>query len=284
MRFPASLITAGLLILAPHVRGQEVSRVPDVREHLLTSQHVDEEYLILVSLPDGYGSAEREYPVLYVTDAEKSFGLARDIAAWLAWGREAPSMIVVGISYGESVEAWWQKRSRDFSPSQDESEIWGEWPLAGGADAFRRFLTSELFPFIEETYRTSSDRVYVGLSFGGLFGAYDLLGTDRSFNRYILVSPAFPWNYDEILKTEAALAEETTTLRATVYSAIGTADSEVMVDSWHRFNAQFSGRDYEGLYFRPEAFEGETHLSVFPIALTHGLKWVFGASGSEGAK
>jgi len=134
-----------------------------------------------------------------------------------------PRMIVVGILYGESAEAWWQKRSRDLSPSIDESEIWGPWPLAGGADSFRKFLSAELFPLIEGNYRTRPDRSYLGLSFGGLFGAYDLLSTDRLFQQYILVSSAFPWNYDEILRTEESFSQKSTALEATVYSAIGTA-------------------------------------------------------------
>ena len=170
MRGAAPLIAAGILLLASQARAQDASRIPDIREHLLSSENVDQEYLIQVALPDGYAESEREYPVLYVTDGEKSFGLARDVSAWLAHGREVPRMIVVGISYGESAEAWWQKRSRDLSPSKDESEIWGPWPMAGGADSFRKFLSAELFPLIEETYRTRSDRSYVGLSFGGLFG------------------------------------------------------------------------------------------------------------------
>jgi predicted alpha/beta superfamily hydrolase len=276
MRF-ATLSLAAILVLchSPGIGGQDAPGVPDIRQQLLTSQNVEEEYLILVSLPEGYAASQREYPVLYVLDAEKSFGLARDVADWLSFRREVPRMIVVGISYGESTEAWWQKRSRDLTPSQDESKIWGEWPLAGGADAFRQFLRAELIPYVEREYRADGNRALVGLSLGGLFGAYDLLSPDRLFHRYILVSPAFPWNYDEILKTEASFSESSTSLPAIVYSALGTADEEATIQSWHRFNAQITGREYEGLSFFPETFEGETHLSVFPVALTHGLKWAF---------
>ena len=277
----ATLFLASILVLchSPGIGAQDAPGVPDIRQHLLTSENVDEEYLILVSLPDGYSTSQREYPVLYVLDAEKSFGLARDVADWLSFRREVPRMIVVGISYGESTEAWWQKRTRDLAPSQDESKIWGEWPLAGGADAFRRFLGAELIPLIEREYRADGSRALVGLSLGGVFGAYDLFSPDRLFNRYILVSPAFPWNYDEILKTEASFSESSTSLPATVYSALGTEDEEVTIQSWHLFNAQIMGREYEDLSFLPETFEGETHLSVFPVALTHGLKWAFRQSG-----
>ncbi|NJD18125.1 MAG: alpha/beta hydrolase [Gemmatimonadetes bacterium] len=254
---------------------QDRPGVPDLRHHLLQSKNVDEEYSILVSLPEGYAASERTYPVLYVLDAEKSFGLARDVVDWLSWAREMPRMIVVGISYGEGTAEWWQKRSRDLTSRQDRSKLWGEWPLAGGADAFRRFLSGELFPLIESQYRAGPDRVLVGLSFGGLFGAYDLLSPDRLFGRYLLVSPGYAWDYEAILGTESAFSAGSSALPAVVYTAIGTEDEPAVVEPWRRFNAQLEARSYAGLRFHAEEFEGETHISVFPVALAHGLKWIF---------
>lgn len=260
---------------APPCVAQGPPGVPELRHHLLYSKGVDEEYSILVSLPDGYAASEGVYPVLYVLDAEKSFGLARDVVDWLSWAEEMPRMIVVGISYGEGTADWWQKRSRDLTPWPDRSKIWGDWPLAGGADAFRRFLSDELFPFIESQYRAGSNRVLVGLSLGGLFGAYDLFSPDRLFSRYLLVSPAYAWDYEAILRSEADFGAGSDSLPVGVYSAVGTEDEQAVIEPWKRFNAQLESRVYLGLRFRAEAFEGETHISVFPVALTHGLKWLF---------
>jgi predicted alpha/beta superfamily hydrolase len=261
-------------------QAQEWSGVPELRHHLMSSTNVDQEYSILVSLPEGYTASQNSYPVIYVLDAEKSFGLARDVADWLSWAREMPRTIVVGIAYGGSTQEWWQKRSRDLAPWPDRSKVWGEWPLAGGSEAFRRFLSLELIPFIEGEYRASADRVLVGISLGGLFGAYDLLSPDRLFGRYLLVSPAYAWDHDGILQMEADYSGRSTSLPASVYSAIGAEDEEAVREPWHRFNAQFAGRGYTGLRFHTEVFEDETHVSTFPVALTHGLKWLF-ASGSD---
>lgn len=271
-------LSLALLSLVPECQAQVRPGVPEIRHHVLSSKNVDEEYAILVSLPEGYAASQARYPVLYVLDAEKSFGLARDVVDWLSWANEMPRMIVVGIAYGETSRDWWQKRSRDLTPSPDRSKIWGEWPLAGGADAFRSFLSLELFPLIEREYRANGDRGLVGLSLGGLFGAYDLLRSDRLFGRYLLVSPAYAWDHDAILKNEAELSGRATALPAAVYSAIGTDDEEAVKEPWQRFNAQLTGRTYDGLRFQSEVFQGETHISVFPIALTHGLKWLFQAT------
>jgi uncharacterized protein len=274
-RLTLSALCLAFLSPAPGCLAQDRPGVPELRHHLLRSTNVDEEYSILVSLPEGYAASERTYPVLYVLDAEKSFGLARDVVDWLSWAREMPRMIVVGISYGEGTADWWQKRSRDLTSRPDRSKIWGEWPLAGGADAFRRFLSGELFPLIDSQYRAGPDRVLVGLSFGGLFGAYDLLSPDRLFGRYLLVSPAYGWDYDAILGTEADFGASSRSLPVRVYSAIGTEDEPAVTEPWKRFNAQLTARGYGDLRFHSEEFGGETHISVFPVALTHGLKWLF---------
>jgi len=67
-------------------------------------------------------------------------------------------------------------------------KIWGEWPLAGGADNFKKFMQEELVPFIDSNYRTvKNDRTIAGLSFGGLFAAYVLFAEPSLFQRYILI-------------------------------------------------------------------------------------------------
>ena len=48
-------------------------------------------------MPASYAGSEKKYPVLYVLDGDKSFGLAADTADWLAWAKEALEIIIVGI-------------------------------------------------------------------------------------------------------------------------------------------------------------------------------------------
>jgi len=137
--------------------------------HIFPAKAINDTFRIEVALPSTYSSSSNSFPVLYLLDSDKSFGLAHDVVGWLTWAREMPQVIVVGISYGGTTKRWWDKRSRDYSPTRDTSGIWGsKWPLAGGAGAFKTFLKTELFPFIEQTYRTvANDRAIVGLSFGG---------------------------------------------------------------------------------------------------------------------
>lgn len=250
-------------------------RIPVIEEHVVAAVNVDEAYVIQLGFPDGYDSDTRHYPVVYVLDAEKSFGLARDIIDWLSWAREIPPMIVVGISYGEDSKAWWSKRSRDYTPSSDRSRVWGDWPLAGGADDFRVFLARELFPFIESNYRVNTDRTLIGISFGGLFGAYDLFQVERLFNRYLLVSPALAWDHEAVLQLESEYRRQHRELPVHLYTAVGGEDQPVILESWERWNQGIETGAYQGLRHVGERLAGETHISVFPTAVTHGLKAVW---------
>ena len=50
-----------------------------------------------------------------------------------------------------------------------------------------------------------------------------------------------------------------------------------MVADLEAFAAQLRGRGYEGLALRAEVLDDETHNTVFPRALSNGLRFVFGA-------
>jgi predicted alpha/beta superfamily hydrolase len=214
---------------------------------------------------------------MYLLDSDKSFGMAKDIVEWLNWFQEVPELIIVGIAYGEGTDQWWQKRSRDYTPWKDRALTWGEWPLAGGGDAFLQFIAEELIPFVDTTFRTlPNDRVLVGLSFGGLFATYCLFTQPELFNRYIIISPAFLWDAKAIFKCEEIFYKNNASLPVNVYSVIGDLDDqEKLIDPWQEFISIVEGRQYEDFILTTEIAAGETHISVYPLGLTRGLKVVF---------
>lgn len=243
--------------------------------HLVESRAVGDRFHVLVKLPEGYAGDDADYPVLYVLDAEKSFGLASDVVDWLAWAREIPPVIVVGISYGLGTAEWWQKRSRDLTPTLDSVGPYGRWPHSGGADAFRDALSTEIVPLVEARYRTNGERALVGLSFGGLFGAWDLLQERPLFDRYLLVSPALAWDDELVLELERAHAETGRTLSARVYTAVGSEDRPNILEPWERLDIRLRARGEGTFAYRPEMLAGESHISALPAALARGLKWIF---------
>jgi hypothetical protein len=236
-----------------------------------------ENYIIQVGLPIGYAPSKKSYPVLYVLDGDKSFGMTKEIADWLMWSKEIKDIIVVGISYGQGMDAWWQKRARDYSHCADSINV--KWvKQAGGADNFLQFVKNELFPVINQNYKTNQDSIAImGLSLGGMLGTYILFTQPELFKGYIIIAPGLGWNNNSILKMEDEFYKNHKELNKLLYMAYGSLDNNkvLVVNPSKDFMQTIQKRYYAGLKFFPEVLEGETHISVYAIALTHGLKTIF---------
>jgi predicted alpha/beta superfamily hydrolase len=239
----------------------------------LDSKIVGDKYLIQTFIPDQKAIPTDSLPIVFVLDADMSFGLVYDIVRWLTWGREIPYVAIVGISYGTGQSDWWKKRSRDFSESKDATKHWGDWPLAGGASNFKGFIEKELFQFLETEYNLKGgSKTIIGLSFGGLFCADVLFSKPELFDNYIILGPALLWNDKEIFKQESKFAEIHKTLNANVFTSIGNLDNDDIKQPWVDFIDQVKTRNYKGLILTTWTIENETHLSMLPIAVTRGLK------------
>jgi predicted alpha/beta superfamily hydrolase len=239
----------------------------------LDSKIVGDKFLIQTFIPDQRKVPIDSLPIVFVLDADMSFGLTYDMVRWLNWGREIPYVAVVGISYGLGQKDWWAKRSRDFSESKDATKLWGDWPLAGGAGNFKSFIEKELFKFLETEYNLKGySKTIIGLSFGGLFCADILFSKPELFDNYIILGPALLWNDKEIFKQESKFAESHSTLNANVFTAIGSLDDKTIVEPWTEFVTLLKSRKYTGLTLNTWTIENETHLSMIPSGLTRGLK------------
>jgi uncharacterized protein len=273
------LIDAAWKTSPPPVVDRASVQLTRSHEHRITSKAVGDDFVIQVRLPEKYDAANPErYPVLYVLDADYWFGTASEIATFLAMVKEAPPVIVVGIAYGGSRKDWWQKRARDYTPKVRYPETTAKFPLAGAADKFQQFLSTELFPFIEQNYAVrADDRALVGLSFGGTFAVQILFTRAELFQRYIILAPALEWDKKQLFETEAAFRAKNLPLPVSVFFAIGDKDGTApdFVENWREFDERIKGRGYEKLRWISHLFPDETHVSVYPVALTRGLKVVY---------
>ena len=244
----------------------------------ITSKYVaGENYIVQVGLPIGYAPSKKSYPVLYVLDGDKSFGMTKEIADWLMWSKEIKDIIVVGISYGQGMDAWWQKRARDYSHCDDTINFKGWFKQTGGAENFLKFVKNELFPVINKNYKTNQDSTaMMGISLGGMLNTYVLFTQPDLFKGYIIIAPCLVWNNKSILKMEEEYFSNHKDLNKLVYMTYGSLDSkEIIINSTNELVQTIQKRNYEGLKFTPRIFEGETHISVFSTALTNGLKTIF---------
>jgi predicted alpha/beta superfamily hydrolase len=107
----ATMIVVFLLLCSYAIQAQtkqpKTNKVclENTEQFSIASKYVaSETYIIQVGLPIGYSPAKKSYPVLYVLDGDKSFGMTKEIADWLIWSNEIKDIIVVGISYGKGTD------------------------------------------------------------------------------------------------------------------------------------------------------------------------------------
>ena len=268
--------------------------LPRTERYDFTSKVNGAAYRVYVSLPQAYAhEPTARYPVLYLTDAMWVFGITAQTQVLLRMGRLMPETLVVGImragvdqGNAETLLAA-AERVPDLTPTRVEKEearyrreYQREAVRTGGAPEFLRVFREELIPEIERRYRANGDRTYVGYSLGGLFGTYALFHAPELFQRMILVSPSLWWDETIAARWEEAYAAAHKALSVRLFMSDGELEDSTMLASMRQLATTLDGRKYQGLQLTTRIFEGESHLSTFPVALTRGLMTVF-TNGNE---
>jgi uncharacterized protein len=291
---------------------------PAIETHVISSKYVAQSFKIQVMRPPQKRGETRRYPVVYATDGNCVFGIFNGIS-WLLQGftRESPPFILVAIGYpSDSPIAGEMLRGRDFTFGDCPNFVNGfrrilEWegvlsPEEGakdfcGAADFQRFIGDELVSFIDDKYQTiPGDRTYFGHSMGGGFGLFTLFTQTHLFRNYIISSPAVLYhgvtpagiqyeNHDFLLRLARefiAAAKSLSGIR--LYMSVGTEEEfEPLIANWqftssfYRIAALIKAAPVLDLELTIEAFTGETHASVWPMAFIHGVRAVFYEGGRK---
>ena len=245
----------------------------------------DVDHVLYVSLPGDYHQRQDRYPVVFLLDPDYSFAIAHNVVEHFVDRGNLPPMILVGVGYpGQSQDrrAYRIHRSRDYTPSHTATGGYGPefQELSGGGPAFRDSLAEELIPFLDRRYRTSGDRTLVGHSYGGLLTTFVLLTRPGLFRRYLAVSPSYWYHEQMIFRLEEQSAEGRMDLPARVALVVGALENRPlphrpMVDLLQRFGQRLRSRRYPTLELETLVFPEETHNSVFPVAFTRAIRWLF---------
>jgi hypothetical protein len=270
--------------------------VPNTEVIALRSKQTGAAYQLLVALPSDYRTSKRSYPVVYMLDADYSFALVRNIVQHFVERENLPPMILVAIAYPGAASdrtTYRMNRTRDYTPAYAPDGGYGAefQKVSGGGPKFRAFIATELVPLIERRYRADKeDRTLIGHSYGGLFGTYVLLTQPALFKRYVLVSPSLWYSNRIALTMEQAAAASGIRPDARVFFAVGSlenqpANNRAMVDDLTELVEKLKSRNNPRLAVRYRIYDGETHNSVFPGAVTRGLLTVFeGTSAGSGSQ
>ena len=204
--------------------------------------------------------------------------------------------MVVGLSYavGETPE---YSHRRDYTPTPDgDKDAVSDMPdravKYGEAEAYRQFIAQEVFPLVASRYRVDTHRkVYMGFSYGGLFGAYCLLTESTMFEHYVLGSPSLWFDHKVMLDRAQSFVQTHQDLPADVYIAVGGYEtlkpqshdkhyqhSDDLVRDAQAFAEILVSHRYPGLKMRVQVFDGEDHQTMAPIVFTHGLLNTLGST------
>jgi predicted alpha/beta superfamily hydrolase len=224
---------------------------------------------LFVMLPDGYEqSPEKDYPTIYLLDGGALFPLLSAYYRYLNFGEEIPDAIVVGISYGSDSFEEGNYRSTDYTAESLERDYWG------GAGRFQSFLSGELLPFIERTYRSDADRrVIFGQSLGGQFVLYTALTRPDLFWGHIASNPALHRNLPFFLRRYGKA--EVTGEQPRLFVASGSEDDPRFRVPTLEWIEHWSSNDDNPWQLKTMSLDGHTHMSAPPASFRQGMAWLF---------
>jgi predicted alpha/beta superfamily hydrolase len=231
-----------LLEKAPLVLGEKF---------VLKSEVLGQDRDILISLPRGYEAGEASYPVHVILDAEITFEAYAGVVHLMHMADQIPDAIVVGIPNID--------RSYDLDF------------LRNGAN-FLTFLTRELLPEMDRSYRTTEDRLIAGYSVAGNYVMYAFFEGSGFFNRFLSGSPygLYLFYNTHLYNLPDALPEP-----RRVYTSMGSDDLEDQLGPFKEFCAVLDSLSIEGFDFRYDVLEKQDHNSNILPNWHQGLAYLY---------
>ena len=262
----AAISLLGTLVLLVLFSSSAFAQYGGPTKLTIKSAVLGEDRVILVRTPPGYATNNLKYPVMYMTDGDAHIGHTSSTIDFLVRSGRISDMILVGIPNTD--------RTRDLTPAKGTGPNAAQFPTAGGADNFLKFIETELIPEIEKTYRVQPYRILAGHSFGGLFTVHALITRPELFNSYVAVSPSLQWADEATLKRAEEFFKTRKELHATLYTSLGNEPGDIGKD-FVAFKELLSKTQIKGFEWQAEQMMDEDHGSVVLRSHYFGLRKVY---------
>lgn len=269
----ALLLVAVWIFTGTAVSGLEPFGMPRSEVVPIKDKVNDRQYALYIKLPENYlESPEKRYPVIYTTDAKWHMDLLSGTTEYLM-----PEVILVGVSWQLDLaeDREFASRFRDYTPvASTNPERQAQYNFGQAAEHLS-FIRGDVISFVEQNYRASDQRAYLGYSLGGAFGAFVLFAEPDTFDSYILGSPAF----NEIsLAFSSTLAQQNgARLKASkpsVFVSLGELETSE-VDLANGFMTVLERATNSGLtHTSLQIIENADHGSAVPETFVRGIKWL----------
>lgn len=249
------------------------------------SEAVGDTFTVSVQLPKEYEArAETHYPITLVIDGDFYFPTLAPLLRQYEITGLLPSMILVGIGYGD-FQKMDSLRVRDFLyPEPLESD---EMVAPGGGLNFYRFITHELLPRLETTLRVdTAQRTLMGHSLGGYFSLFALLQQIEeervTFSNVIAASPTL-WYHDFFLNQlpEKIASSDPKAMLDIVITAGSLENSEWTLNPIHKLTVSFKNQNIPHLHVDAIIYNYLDHMDTGQLSFIKGLQRFYNSPSTQ---
>ena len=264
------------------MQAQENSPFTTGFEETISSKILGQQRKVWIHIPNSNGGNKIKdrgnYPVIYLLDGSENFNTVVSITEHMAESNLCPSMIVVGILH--------PNRLVDLTTGTDK-----ELPdVVGGGEKFMSYVETELIPYIDANYPTTSYKTFIGHSLGGLTVMNTFLHNPTLFNSYVSLDASLWWDNQKAVKEAKTILPTQNYKGKTLYMAMAnrlekgvdtlsvqkdTSGTTGLIRSNLAFIKELSNNKKNQLRFKYKFYEDDNHPSVRLIGEYDALRFIF---------
>lgn len=285
-------LTIILFIVFPFItKAQTDNKVTIGTIEHFTSKILNEDRELRIYVPNSGSEnifSQQKYPVLYLLDGEAHFNSVVGMMQQLCnnGNTVVPEMIIVGISNTD--------RMRDLSPTHIKDDLPVMDSIAakntGGNEKLFAFMEKELFPYIENKYKTEPYRMLIGHSLGGLTVINALVNHTQLFNAFIAIDPSMWWDHERFLNDCKTKLTQKKFNNVNLYLGIAntmetgmkiatvtkdTTQSSRHIRSILALDKHIKNNSKNQLHYKSKYYKDDTHNSVPLIATYDAVRFFF---------
>jgi predicted alpha/beta superfamily hydrolase len=253
------------------IKAQEIA---NVHETTIKSKILNQKRPILIYTPQDYNdNTLTSYDVIYVFDSQnrEEFDLVHSAIGFLNFSKK---FIIVGICSPYYQETDYS-RPNDYLPKPVNVSFY-QLTKNPNSDNFSKYLTDEVFPFINSKYRTTNNNYAIGHSLSASFVLDKFINSTDVFRGYIAISPNFA--YDDYRLANEFSKFDINSLKENKFLYTSQSDEyKTMPEQWNigyeKYKDNISQKQDSGkLTLINKEFPEENHWGVYLPSLTFGLK------------
>lgn len=264
------ILLVSIVIVSCAQKPQYKDEIPKHQTLTISSTFVHEERIINIWTPANYEQSTDSLPVLYMADGgiQEDFPHIAKTLSQLIENNSIPPIILVGIENTE--------RGRDLTGFSETKYDAQYCPLTDGAKDFRAFITEELIPEINSTYRTTHEKGLIGESLSGLFVMETLFLQPTAFDFYIAMDPSLWWNNHYLVRMATEYLDKFPDKEIKLWFAgSGAQDISIHTNSLATILKEYKPKNLQWKYVDEPK---EKHYTIFRATKEKALIWILNKS------